>query len=99
MRSRNRRAVTLFRGAFGARVAPIGAETRVCETGAHRSSPVAVNTRRKLLKTERLYGFQFDAELPSFRAAVDCRKEETVWFICGTTPVQVARHADCTSRI
>jgi hypothetical protein len=42
--------------------------------------------RRKLLKTDRLLVFQFDAKMPSFRQAMDWSKKETLWVSRNTVP-------------
>jgi hypothetical protein len=64
---------------FGARFAPILGEKQVGEAGAHPSTPVVAIACRKLLKTDRLFVFQFDVKLPFFRQAMDWRKWETLW--------------------
>jgi len=72
------------------------AERQLGETGVHPSTPVAVKARRKLLKTERLQVFQFDAKLPYFWQARDWRKWETLCAIGSTAPGEALRHRDCT---
>jgi hypothetical protein len=71
MKGGNRQAGTIFRSQFGARFAPSRAERQVGETGARPSTLGRGSTHCKLLKTERLQVFQFNAKMPSFRQATD----------------------------
>src|SRR5712692_5471364 len=99
MTSKNGCAITIFWCGFGARFAPIKARGRWVRPRRIPQTPVAAEARRKLLKTERLQVFQFDAELPSFRQARDWPKCETLWVFGSTAPGQAARHEDCTGSI
>jgi hypothetical protein len=71
----------------------------VGETGRIAQSLVVVETRCKLLKTDRLLAFQFEAKMPSFRQAMDWPKWETLWVIRNTVPSRGVRHVDCTGSI
>jgi hypothetical protein len=62
-------------------------------------NPVIGKARRKLLKTERLWALQFDAEVPSFRQARDWPKWETLWVVGRTPSWQAARHENCQRSI
>ncbi len=77
--SKNGLAITNILSPFGARFAPILSMRQVGEAGVHPSTPVAAIAHRKLLKTDRLFVFQFDAKLPFFRQAMDWPKWETLW--------------------
>src|SRR5713226_4727763 len=99
MKSRNQRAITIFGDPFGARFAPISLRGSWVRPGCIPQPPVAVKARRKLLKTERLQVFQFDAGMPSFRQAMDWRKCETLWVFGSTRAMPGKRHGPCIGSI
>ena len=68
MRVRNRDGISIFCEPFGARFAPNKVPRLVGETRANPSTQVGAKARRKLLKTERLLGFQFGSKMSCFLA-------------------------------
>src|SRR6266481_943408 len=99
MNSKKGMAIDIFRVHLARDLLLSGVRGRWVSPGRIPQTPVVVKTRRKPLKTDRLFVFQFGAKMPSFRQVILWPKTGTVWVIRCTSLPPLLRHGDCTVSI